>query len=487
MNRIGRSAWFRAWTPWLGVACFALPAHAQTAGGRNPFEALDQFSSSVQALSARIAPSVVQVSVTRYAPQGDDSDGRTGIVFGREQVVGSGVIIDPDGYIVTNAHVVADARRIQVALIAQPAKDNGDPDQAISSALSQPFAPSKEAVLVGVSKELDLALIKIQAVGLPALSFADYTKLRQGQVVFAFGSRRGLGNSVSMGVVSSVARQPDPDSPFIYIQTDAPINPGDSGGPLVNTAGEIVGLDTFILTQSGGSEGIGFAIPSNLVQIVAGQLRRHGHVHRQLIGVGVQTITPILAAAIHLPRSSGVMISDVAAESPAGKAGVKLNDTVLALDGKPVENLPMFMTTLLTHHSGDPVKLQLLRGGETLNLDIAAVEETHASDRLADLIDPETSQIPQLGIVGLTIDDGTESLFPTLRGKYGVIVAARSTTSMGVATGLQVGDVIHEINGSVVSSVDELRSTIGKMKPGDPVALFIERDGKLLYLAFEMD
>jgi serine protease Do len=470
----------------LALACWTLPARPQTTPKKNPFEVLDEFSSSVQALSERVAPSVVQISVTRYAPEGENSDGRTGTVLGRQQVLGSGVVIDPQGYIVTNAHVVADAQRILVTRVPRPTGTAG-PDQAISSALSQPFAPSKEAALIGISQELDLALIKIPATGLPALPFADYNKLRQGQVVFAFGSRRGLGNSVSMGVVSSVARQPDPDSPFIYIQTDAPINPGDSGGPLVNTAGEVVGLNTFILTQSGGSEGIGFAIPSSLVEIVAAQLRKHGHVHRQLIGIGVQTITATLAAALQLPRSSGVLISDVTAGSPADAAGVKLNDTVLAVDGKPVENLPVFYTLMLTHHSGDTVKLQLLRGADTLNLEVAAVEESHASDRLADLIDPETSQITQLGIVGLTIDQRTESLFPTLRGKYGVIVAARSAAAMGAAGELQVGDVVHEINGSVVSSVDELRSTVAKMKPGTPVALFIERDGKLLYIAFEMD
>ena len=140
---------------------------------------------------------------------------------------------------------------------------------------------------------------------MPALRFADYSKLRQGLVVFAFGSRQGLGNSMSMGVVSSVARQPTPDSPFVYIQTDAPINPGDSGGPLVNAEGEIVGLDTFILSQSGGSEGIGFAIPSTLIQLASGKLRRYGHMHRQLIGVGVQTITPTLASALQFVARIG--------------------------------------------------------------------------------------------------------------------------------------------------------------------------------------
>ena len=450
-------------------------------------QTLDQFSESVQALAARVAPSVVQISVTRFSPQSEPSDGRTGVVFGRQQSLGSGVIIDSAGYIITNAHVVADAQRIRVTLVGQHEAGKPRPDQTISSALAQPFTPALDAMLVGVFKELDLALIKIPRTGLPALKFADYTKLRQGQVVFAFGCREGLSNSVSMGVVSSVARQPDPDSPFVYIQTDASINPGDSGGPLVNTAGDVVGLDTFILTQSGGSEGIGFAIPSPLIEFVAGQLRKYGHVHRQQIGVGVQTLTPPLAGALNLPRGSGVLISDVTPGGPAEAAGVKLNDIVISVDGRPSENLPLFMTSLLTHPSGKPVKLELLRGGDTIFLEVPPQEESHGSDGMAGLIDPEKNRIPRLGIIGVGIDRQTEGMFPKLRGEYGVVVAAKSPGSMTIPTSLEVGDVIHEINGTVVSSVEGLRAAIEKLKRGDAVALFVERDGKLLYVSFEME
>src|SRR5579863_3897535 len=235
------------------LAGYLLAAQAQTVR-KNP-DVLDQFSDSVQSLAGRVAPSVVQISVTRFAPR-EGGEGRTSVVLDRQQVVGSGVVIDPEGYIVTNAHVVANALRIRVTRQSRSVSPSEKPDRTISDALAWALAPPVEATLIGVFKELDLALIRIPVSGLPALKFADYRKLRQGQVVFAFGSRQGLGNSMSMGVVSSVARQPDPDSAFVYIQTDAPINPGDSGGPLVNTAGEIVGMDTFILTQSGGSEGI---------------------------------------------------------------------------------------------------------------------------------------------------------------------------------------------------------------------------------------
>jgi serine protease Do len=471
------------------LAGFLFAAQAQT--GRGNATLLDQFSQGVEALAARVAPCVVRISVTRFAARDEAGGGRTGVVLDREQVVGSGAIIDSDGYIVTNAHVVANALRIRVNRLAQGAASAdspgpGSPDQIITSALAQALAPEIDATLVGVFKELDLALIKIPAKGLPTLKFADYHALRQGQVVFAFGSRQGLGNSMSMGVVSSVARQPDPDSSFVYIQTDAPINPGDSGGPLVNTAGELVGMDTFILTESGGSEGIGFAIPSTLVELASSQLRKYGHMHRQLIGVGVQTITPTLAAALKLPRDTGVLISDVTPDGPAEKAGVRLNDIVAGIDGRRMENVPMFTTTLLSHPAGQKVKLDLIRGAEMFSLDVTPVEESHKSDRLSDILDPDKNRIRQLGIVGIAIDTETADMFPGLRGQYGVIVAALSASASASSTGLQVGDVIHEVNGTVASSVDGLRATMEKFKRGDAVALFIERDGKLQYLAFEV-
>jgi serine protease Do len=447
---------------------------------------LEQFSTGVQALAARVSPSVVQISVTRYAPDEAATGASAGVVLGKQQVVGSGAIIDADGYIVTNAHVVANAIRIRVNRLAPAAASANASDGVISGAIAQALAPPIDATLIGVFKELDVALIKIPAQGLPALRFADYHKLRQGQVVFAFGSRQGLGNSMSMGVVSSVARQPDPDSPFVYIQTDAPINPGDSGGPLVNTAGELAGMDTFILTQSGGSEGIGFAIPSTLIELSCEQLRKYGHMHRQLIGAGVQAITPTLAAALGLPRQSGVLISDIAPGGPAEHAGAKLNDIVAGVDGRSVDNVPAFSTALLSHSAGD-VKLDILRGGKIIPLDITPIEESHKSDRLSGMIDPDKSRVRQLGIIGIAIDDDTRGMFPDLRGPYGVIVAALSASAAASATGLQVGDVIHEVNGAAVSSLDDLRAAMEKFKRGDSVALFIERDGKLQYLSFEIE
>ena len=175
---------------------------------------------------------------------------------------------------------------------------------------------------------------------LPALPLATYSEIHQGETVFAFGSPAGLRNSLTHGLVSAVARQTDPDSPLIYVQTDAPINPGNSGGPLVNIRGEVVGVNTFIVSQSGGNEGLGFAIPSATVRTAVRQLRQFGYLRRQEIGMSIQTITPTLASSLVLPRDYGVIVSDVWPGGPAAAAGLQVGDILVSVDGRPAENVP---------------------------------------------------------------------------------------------------------------------------------------------------
>ena len=273
----------------------ASPAFAQGAA-RPAAKAglLRDLNASVEDLTARVALSVVQVVVTGYAAVDERTRGESGLVIGRQRSIGSGAIVDPDGYIITNAHVVAGARQVQVVVHRDTTADG--PVRSLALLAGQ----TVDARVVGIATDIDLALLKVDLTGLPALPFANYDAIRQGELVFAFGSPQGLRNSVSMGVVSSVARQVDPDSPTIYIQTDAPINPGNSGGPLVNIDGELVGLNTFILTESGGSQGLGFAIPSAIVAAAYPQLRKYGHLHHGQIGFSMQTITPALAAGLGL-------------------------------------------------------------------------------------------------------------------------------------------------------------------------------------------
>src|SRR5215469_7773619 len=230
-------------------------------------DTLHKLNDSVDALIKKVSPSVVQILVTGYGLIEQDRSSSAAAVLGRQRAIGSGFVVDPDGYIITNAHVVAGAQRVQVVL---PLESN---DGSVLAALSARtnIVPAR---IIGVTREIDLALLKVDVPKLPALRIAPYRNVRQGEVVLAFGSPEGLRNSVTLGVVSSVARQTDPDSPMVYIQTDAPINPGNSGGPLVNVDGEVIGVNTFILSQSGGNEGLGFAIPSGVVNVVYQQLRQ---------------------------------------------------------------------------------------------------------------------------------------------------------------------------------------------------------------------
>jgi len=255
------------------VPGIAAQSSTRVAAIKSEPDSLHQLNSSVRALVQRVTPSVVQVLVSGYGPVEAKRD-TTSLVLGRQESIGSGVIIDPDGYIVTNAHVVRGASLVQVKI---PDSTNDEsPDESLVGGKGR----TVDARIVGLDSEIDLALLKVEVKGLRALHLSDYNKLRQGDVVFAFGSPEGLQDSVTMGVISAAARQPDPDSPMVFIQSDASINPGSSGGPLVNVDGELVGINTFILTQGGGSEGLGFAIPSATVAFAYPQLRKYGHVQR---------------------------------------------------------------------------------------------------------------------------------------------------------------------------------------------------------------
>jgi len=463
----------------MGVSLLCALALLLSAGPVRGDDFLRQFDNSVEALTRQVSPAVVQVLVSGYAEV--EQRGRTDTaLISRQRSLGSGVIVDPDGYIITNAHVVQGAVRIRVVLFSS---ENSNSPHA--SLRSKPT--TMEARVLGVHAETDLALLKVEASGLPSLPFGRYQDVHQGQMVFAFGSPEGLSNSVTMGVVSSIARQPDPDRPMVYIQTDAPINPGNSGGPLVDIAGRVVGINSYILTEGGGNEGLGFAIPCGVVRRIYQQLRKQGHVHREEIGASVQTITPTMAAGLGLQQDYGVIVSDVVPKGPAEAAGLKVKDIVLTLDKRPVINVPQFAAAFQWREDPAPLLLEVVRGVEKVSLEIPVVEVQGDLDRLADSLDPLKDQIPQLGIIGVQIDRQISAMVPDLREASGVIVAARTAFGATVDSGLVTGDVIHELNGVTIISLDTLRSNIKEFKPGDPVVLQIERDGKLQYLSFEME
>ncbi len=466
------------------------PAHSETAkhttdqaaAGTHPAEAppaLQQLSASIEQLTARISPAVVQIVVSGYGAMEDSSHGQTALIT-REHVIGSGVIVDPSGYIITNAHVVEGAQRIHVAL-AMPSVEH---PEEIAPVGKQRMV---EAHLVGLHKETDLALIKIDQTGLPTLSLGTHRPVHQGELVFAMGSPEGLENSVTMGVVSSVARQADPNRPMVYIQTDAPINPGNSGGPLVDTEGYVIGINTFILSEAGGSEGLGFAIPARIVHFVYESLRKYGHVHRVEVKAGAQTITDNLARGLGLAQNWGVVIDDVTPGGPADAAGLKIGDIVVRADDRAIGTLPGFTAALYLHPLDEVLKLEILRGTEAKTLFVPVLEMKDPMDALSDRATSNENVISRLGILGLTVDDELRSVFGTLRDPSGVVVVARVADFRSATSGLQTGDVIHSVNQTAVDSVSSLRAALRQIKSHDPAVLQIERGGGLQWLAFEME
>jgi serine protease Do len=435
-------------------------------------------SDSFESLARHVSPAVVEVLVTGFGSDEDNDKNSSGAV-GRERSLGSGVIIDSGGYIVTNHHVVEGAERVRVMLNATVGNE------------SQPFALLKpkgrvlNAQIVGVDKTIDLAVLKVEGTDLPTLPLGRYERLHQGQIVLAFGNPEGLQNSVSLGLVSSVLRQPDPDSPMVYIQTDAAINPGNSGGPLVDVEGNVVGINTFIYTKSGGNEGIGFAIPSGIVRYAYQQIREFGRVKRRVIGADLQSVTPEMAGALGLGQDWGVIVSDVYPDGPAEKAGLKVGDLVLGMDGQPVDGLPIFTLALYLMNNGTSAKLEILRGKEKLNLDVPVFEPKQDRARLAELSVPQRDVIPRLGIIGAIVTPEISELLGELRIPSGVVVTGTIVNRLAVDSGLLVGDVIHSLNRTPITSLDGLRTAFTQLKPGEPGALQIEREGRLTYLTFE--
>ena len=440
---------------------------------------LDRMNQSVDALTRKVWPSVVQILVTGFGTRDEGGRSDVSAVVTRQRSIGSGFVIDPDGYIMTNAHVVSGAQHIQV--VVPPANADG----SLSTALS-PRMTVVPARLVGVTTEIDLAVLKIEGVKLPALPLAQYTKVRQGETVFAFGSPDGLRNTLTHGLVSAVARQTDPDSPLIYIQTDAPINPGNSGGPLVNTRGEVVGVNTFILSQSGGNEGLGFAIPCATARTVFHQLIKYGQLRRQEVGMSIQTITHPMANSLGLSRDYGVIVSDVWPGGPAEAAGLKVGDVLVSIDDEPAENVPTVNYKFRLRDKSDPVKIVVLRGSEERTFSVKAVEEKSDFDAVAANADPQKNLVPELGILGVEIDPGIAANAKGLRDGWGIIVVARAAGAV-TEIPLQPRDVIRSLNNQPTVSLRGLRDMLQALKPGAPVTLQIQREDRLMYVSFTME
>ena len=458
----------------LVTLAIRLPSAAQ-APARAAERTLGGLSQSFEHLVERVSPSVVQIVTRGLVP---DSDTGAGLLRSQRSS-GSGVIVDAEGYIVTNAHVIGVTRHVQV-LVPLPAESRPP-----SKSVIKPAGKLVVARVVGLDRETDIAVLKIEEKGLPALGFSDYEALRQGQLVLAFGSPFGLENSVTMGVVSSPARQVQPDHPMIYVQTDAAINPGNSGGPLVDTNGAIVGINTFIVSRSGANAGVGFAAPSNIVRSVYRQVREHGRVRRGQIGVQAQTITPELARALKLERDWGVIVGDVVPGGSASAAGIEIKDIVLTMDGKPLENARQFGVNIY-QRAGETIKLEILRGKEKLTKSVAVRERPRDTEQILSIVNQDTNLVPKLGLLALNVDEKVTPLLPPLRRLSGVVVAGVSADFVGHSDAFYPGDIIYAVNDGKVGSVAELEAALRAAQRGETVAVQVERLGQLQFLVVEI-
>ena len=466
----------------VGLVALALSlcASAQSPQERSSIGAVLGMSTPVEELSTKASPAVVHIEVSSYRTSADDDDEIKNQTLAKRRGSGSGVIVDPDGYIITAFHVVKGARRIRVEL---------DNRLRARTPAGSPFngkpRSSFEARVIGMSKEADVAVLKIDAQNLPTIAFSESNNLKQGQLVAALGSPEGLRNSLSLGVVSSVVQQIEPDDSLVYIQTDVALAPGSSGGPLVDIQGGMVGINVFSLTERGKEEGIGFAVPSAMVRFVYNQIRHYGFVPRPYLGVDVQGITPTLASALQLPTDSGIIVAGAARGLLAENQVLQAGDVLVSLDGTPLPNVPQLTWLLLHKHIGDRPRVEIARNASKIVLEVSLVSEPSDPEGSIATIDIEENLVAKLGIVGSARKHGTAGPSPTASGP-GVLVVARLRESDTQAE-LAAGDVICSVNSVPITSVVQLRATIESFKPGDAIALQVERKGKLRYVAFEMD
>jgi serine protease Do len=458
----------------IGVGFFCSEVFCQTKGKAEDVATIQSLSTSLADLALKVQPSVVQIRTIGY---GTASSGSAGYVTSQHGT-GSGVILDSEGFIVTNAHVVEGAQRIEVWLQETLQKD--DPSPGLMQKRSE------IAHLVGKDPSTDLAVIKIDRSGLVPLNVANSDLLRQGQIVMAIGNPMALENSVTMGVVSSVERQLSPEDPSVYIQTDAPINPGNSGGPLVDAQGRLAGINTLIFSQSGGSEGIGFAIPANMVQRIYAELRKEGHVHHGHIGIHASAVTPSLAKGLQLPRDWGVILEDVESGGPSDQAGLQSGDYIIAVDGKTIGDLHQMLMAIDRHAIGDIIQIKATRGSETVEAKVIVEIQADDPNRFREMVREKSNLVSRLGVLAANIDETVLKMVPELRKPAGVLVAALVEGMPESEEGLAPGDLIISLNNKTVANVDGLRESLESLKPGSSIVLQIQREDQLRFIVLDL-
>lgn len=450
------------------VPIFLDTAHAATSNEQLPFTT---FAPVVK----RAMPAVVNISsskVVKDQPEGgglfDDPFFRQ--FFGgrlpqqerprqeRATSLGSGVVVSPDGYILTNNHVVDGATDVKVS-----------------------FADKEEfpAKIIGTDKYTDVAVLKINKTGLTTLPFADSSRAQVGDVVLAIGEPFGLGQTVTMGIISAKGRAGLGIERFEdFIQTDAAINRGNSGGALIDTRGDLVGINTAILSgETGGNQGIGFAIPANLARNIMDQIMKTGKVTRGYMGILPQELTPEMAKAFGMPNGHGVAIAQVEPDSPAQKAGLKVGDVITSLDGKPVDDVNSFRLAVAGFAPNTTVHLKVARNGQTLDVPVTLgefnLEAENKGEGEGNLPGGEKGALNGVSVQALTRDLRRQLQVP--EGTQGVVITDVDPNSQAAAAGLQQGDIIVQVNRKPVNSVSEFNTAVRAGSSSDATLLLVKR------------
>jgi len=455
----------------IAVLLFSLEACKRREGGSEVIG----FPRSFAEIAAKVSPAVVNISTTTTVrvpgspfrhffgpgqrdPFGDFFHRFFGDIPDREmkqQSLGSGFIIDREGYIITNNHVVAGADEIKVKL-----------------------ADGREfkAKVIGRDQKTDLALIKISSLfkDLPVLTLGDSDKIRVGDWVIAVGNPFGLEHTVTQGIISATGRVIGSGPYDNFLQTDAPINPGNSGGPLVNLKGEVIGINTAIIASG---QGIGFAIPGNMAKSVISQIREKGKVVRGWIGVSVQTITPEMAQAFGLKEAKGALVAEVVPGGPAEEAGIKRGDVIISFDGRMINRMSDLPFTVAETPVGKTAEIKVIRDKKEQSLNIT-IAEMPAEKKVSSLMNaPE-------GDLGITVDNITPGLRDEfkLKERSGVVITDVAQDSPAADAGLQAGDVIKEVNRVPVRNIEEYNSAMKKSGENKHVLYLIRRDSQTFYV-----
>ena len=439
-------------------------------------DSLSNLNESLVQVVKKIKPSVVRIDVIT---RGDQSNGGGAASqsqpspTGLQHLVGSGLILSSDGYIMTDAHVVRGATSISVALENGLRRNSGQNSSNV-----------RHARVIGEFDEADLALLKVDAAELTPISLeTSSADLREGQLVFSVGSPEGLSNTVSLGVISSLSRQLDPDGPISYIQTDAALNPGSSGGALVDINGRLIGINAMFMTEGGGSERLGFAIPSRFVEFAYQSIREHGKVVWGEPGLKVQGITPLLAQGLHLGQNSGVVVSDVPPGTPAATAGLKILDVVTHLDGKPIGNVSEYFESLFHKKPGQEVVISVLRRSNRVDFSLSLLPASEQSETTRRSGMSTVNLVPKLGVFCSALSSHSQVAVEKFRSRGGVLVEAHSDERQ--QTLLAPGDVIRSVNLRPVSTVGDLEDILDHTSQTRVIVLQVERDSQFLFLAVE--